>query len=185
MPPSTNWTPQANARTAGAIPKLMTSARESISRPKSLVVLVMRAIRPSRPSRNAAAPIHFAAITKCSGAPPAFAAASIEPLNDRRIEIYPRKMLPAVNSVGIAYAARRGRRSGEFGSTSRSLSPNSASAALPGNDTRPRRNPLARRDRDLPLRPQQNVHPRAELDQPNPFPGRHPVPRLLVEHDAP
>jgi hypothetical protein len=35
---STNWTPQANASTAGARPKLMTSARESISRPKSLVV---------------------------------------------------------------------------------------------------------------------------------------------------
>ena len=32
------------------MPKLMTSARESSSRPNSLVVLVMRAMRPSSPS---------------------------------------------------------------------------------------------------------------------------------------
>ena len=51
---STNCTPQAKASTAGAMPKLMTSASESISRPKSLVVLVMRAMRPSRPSRKTA-----------------------------------------------------------------------------------------------------------------------------------
>jgi hypothetical protein len=34
-----NCTPQAKASTAGASPKLMTSARESISRPNALVVL--------------------------------------------------------------------------------------------------------------------------------------------------
>jgi len=43
------------------MPKVMTSARESISRPKSLTVLVMRAMRPSRPSRKTATPIITAA----------------------------------------------------------------------------------------------------------------------------
>ena len=49
------------------MPKLITSASESISRPKSLVVLVMRAMRPSNPSRNTAAPMAFAAMAKCCG----------------------------------------------------------------------------------------------------------------------
>ena len=53
----------------GGEPKLMTSASESISRPKSLVVLVMRAMRPSSPSSSTAAPMAWAATVKCSGAP--------------------------------------------------------------------------------------------------------------------
>ena len=39
------------------MPNVMTSASESISRPKSLVVLVMRAMRPSSPSKKTAKPI--------------------------------------------------------------------------------------------------------------------------------
>ena len=42
----------------------MTSASESISRPKSLTVLVIRAIRPSSPSKNTANPIALAAFEK-------------------------------------------------------------------------------------------------------------------------
>ena len=62
MPPGlTNWTPQVKASTAGAMPKVMTSASESISRPKSLTVLVMRAMRPSRPSSTTATPMALAA----------------------------------------------------------------------------------------------------------------------------
>ena len=41
--------------------EMITSASESISRPKSLMVLVMRAMRPSRPSRNTATPMAIAA----------------------------------------------------------------------------------------------------------------------------
>ena len=100
---STNCTPQAKASTAGAIPKLMTSASESSSRPKSLVVLVMRAMRPSRPSRTTAAPMACAAMANCPAAAASPAVAPIiAPLNERRMEMYPRKILPAVNSVGSA-----------------------------------------------------------------------------------
>ena len=65
----------------------MTSASESISRPKSLVVLVMRAMRPSSPSRNTAAPMALAATAKCSGAPAAPEAASMAPWKERRMEM--------------------------------------------------------------------------------------------------
>ena len=88
---SMNCTPQAKASTAGARPKLMTSARESSSRPKSLVVLVMRAMRPSRPSRKTAAPMAIAAKVKCRDDPPAGSpepaaeAAAIAPLKERRM----------------------------------------------------------------------------------------------------
>ena len=54
---STNCTPHTKARIAGAMPKLITSASESISRPKSLMVCVMRAMRPSNPSATTATPM--------------------------------------------------------------------------------------------------------------------------------
>jgi len=69
------------------MPKLITSASESISRPKSLVVLVMRAMRPSRPSKKTAAPMALAATPKCSEEPGRFAEASIAPSKDLRIEM--------------------------------------------------------------------------------------------------
>ena len=53
--------PQAKARMLGATPKVMTSARESSSLPKSLAVLVMRAMRPSRASKGMARPMARAA----------------------------------------------------------------------------------------------------------------------------
>src|SRR5262249_41694467 len=63
--------PQVYAITAGAIPKVMTSAMLSSSTPNSLVVLVMRAILPSRPSSKTAKPMARAALSKrcvaCSG----------------------------------------------------------------------------------------------------------------------
>src|SRR6266566_7670337 len=40
------WKPQLHANIAGATPKVMTSASESSSLPKSLLVLVIRAMRP-------------------------------------------------------------------------------------------------------------------------------------------
>ena len=53
--------PQNQASTAGAMPKVTTSASESSSLPNSLLVLVMRAMRPSSPSRKTETPITFAA----------------------------------------------------------------------------------------------------------------------------
>ena len=49
---------------AGAKPKVMTSARESNSRPKFELALVMRAMRPSRPSKRIAQPMARAAASK-------------------------------------------------------------------------------------------------------------------------
>src|SRR5947207_4193691 len=53
--------PHIQASMAGATPKVITSASESNSRPKSLLVCVMRAMRPSRPSNSTANPIALAA----------------------------------------------------------------------------------------------------------------------------
>ena len=84
------------------MPKVITSASESISRPKSLVVLVRRAILPSRPSSTTATPMALAATSK-SGLPPSCPLApSKAPWMDRTIAINPRKMLPAVKRVGNA-----------------------------------------------------------------------------------
>jgi len=47
---------------AGAIPNEMISANESNSTPNALVVPVMRAIRPSRPSMTNAKPMNGAAM---------------------------------------------------------------------------------------------------------------------------
>ncbi len=52
------------ARIAGAMPNVITSASESISRPKSLTVFVMRAMRPSNPSATTATPMAAAATSK-------------------------------------------------------------------------------------------------------------------------
>jgi hypothetical protein len=49
---------------AGAIPNVITSAKESNSRPKSLTVFVILAIRPSSPSKKTANPNNFAASEK-------------------------------------------------------------------------------------------------------------------------
>jgi hypothetical protein len=51
-------------RSADTAPKVKRSARESYSRPNSLSVPVMRAIRPSKVSRMAAAKTAAAAHTK-------------------------------------------------------------------------------------------------------------------------
>src|SRR5262249_48766836 len=130
-------------------------------------VLVIRAIRPSRPSKNAAAPMACAAMLKCPAAPALSDAASIAPWKERRIERYPRKILPAVNSVGNAYAALRGRRSGEFGSTSRSLSATPILSTR--NHARSRCDALSHTGYHLPLGSEDHVHPRSELDQTDPF----------------
>src|SRR5262249_22410221 len=167
------------------IPKLTTSASESISRPKSEVVLVMRAIRPSSPSRKTAAPIACAAMVNCSGAPIAPALASIAPLKLRMIEMYPRKMLPAVKSVGSAYAALRGRRSGDFGSTKRSLrAMNLLPIDAPRDDCGTCHHPLSGPHRDLPFGPEQYIHSRAEPHQTDALAGRYRVARLLGKDNA-
>ena len=59
--------PQAKARILGATPKVMTSASESSSRPKSLSVLVRRAMRPSSASKGIAKPMASAARSKWWG----------------------------------------------------------------------------------------------------------------------
>jgi hypothetical protein len=91
-----------NASTAGATPKLITSASESSSRPNSLVVFVSRAMRPSSPSQKIAMPIIFAASSMCALAPRLPRLADIAPSIDSRIARKPRKILAAVKNVGSA-----------------------------------------------------------------------------------
>src|ERR1700752_872541 len=94
-------------------------------------------------------------------------------------------MLPAVNSVGKAYAARRGRRSGERGSTNLSLSAMSLFPAdAPCQQTRPRRDSHSRAHHDFPFRSQDTLPPRAEFDQPDALSGRDGIARLLVKYDT-
>ncbi len=59
--------PQMYASKLGATPNVITSASESSSLPKSLVVFVIRAIRPSTPSNSTANPIASAAWSKYHG----------------------------------------------------------------------------------------------------------------------
>src|SRR5581483_11333095 len=59
--------PHIQPSSAGATPNVITSASESSSRPKSLAVPVIRAIRPSKPSNSTANPIALAALSKCQG----------------------------------------------------------------------------------------------------------------------
>src|SRR6266446_7523559 len=54
-------TPHAYAKIAGATPKLTTSASESNCTPNSVLVPVMRAMRPSSESKTMAMPMAFAA----------------------------------------------------------------------------------------------------------------------------
>jgi hypothetical protein len=54
--------PHLNERMAGATPKEITSANESNSTPKALVVPVILAIRPSSMSRTKAKPMKSAAV---------------------------------------------------------------------------------------------------------------------------
>jgi len=54
--------PHLNERIAGATPNEITSASESNSTPKALVVPVMRAMRPSSMSRTNAKPMKSAAV---------------------------------------------------------------------------------------------------------------------------
>src|SRR4051812_19183340 len=91
-------------------------------------------------------------------------------------------MLPAVNSVGRAYAARRRRRSGARVSRLSLSAIGSSSAAR--DDGRPGGNALAGTDHDLPFVPEQDVGTRAEFDQPDPFAGGNTVAGLLGENDA-
>ena len=56
---------QLYATNPGAIPNDTISAIESYSAPNSLCVLVMRATRPSKPSKIIAMKIATAALTKC------------------------------------------------------------------------------------------------------------------------
>src|SRR3954451_6634325 len=53
------------------------------------------------------------------------------------------------------------------------------------NHARSRRNAHPGFHHDFPLVAQQHVHPRSELDQPDPLAGLYMVARLLVEDDAP
>src|SRR5665213_1110539 len=69
-PVSTNTcVPHANARIAGAIPKLTTSASESNCFPNSVFVCVARAMKPSKASNKMAKPMARAALSR-SVAPP-------------------------------------------------------------------------------------------------------------------
>ena len=73
--------------------------------PEIAVVLVMRAIRPSRPSRNTAQPMAVAATFNCSSPRCGLASPfenNIAPRKERNIEMKPRKIFPAVNIVGNA-----------------------------------------------------------------------------------
>src|SRR5438270_8221886 len=92
-------------------------------------------------------------------------------------------MLPAVNSVGRAYAARRRRRSGARGSTTLSLNAIRSSSAA-RDDGRPSGSALAGTDHDLPFLPEQDVRTRAEFNQTDPFAGGNTVAGLLREDDA-
>src|SRR5215469_5347118 len=164
---SMNCTPQATASTAGASPKLMTSARESISRPNSEVVPVRRAIPPSSPSVKTATPMAIAATENCWPAPGSPEAACMAPRNVFRMERYPRKMFPAVKSVGNAYAARLGLRSGERGSTNRSLMGMRLRVAgydSPCDHAGAGCHARAWPYQDFPFRPEQDIYPRSELD---------------------
>src|SRR4029077_13863450 len=61
--------------------------------------------------------------------------------------------------------------------------------ALPGNaardDTGPGRDAHPRPHHNLPLRSELDIHPRAELDHPDPLTGCDRIAYLLAEHDAP
>src|SRR5438477_7857999 len=83
----------------------------------------------------------------------------------------PSNMLPAVKSVGSAYAARRGVGLSITGSPG-------------GEHARTRRNVLAGVHGDLPLRPEEHVHARSKFDQAHPLALLHGVSGLLVEYDA-
>src|SRR5579871_2606503 len=178
------------------MPNVITSASESISRPKSLTVFVMRAMRPSRPSSTTAAPMALAAASKCGFDPSWPLAASSAPSMARRIAMKPRKMLPAVKSVGSAYAARRGRRAGDRGSKKRCWNVSlailllslarlaSSGVSSPGHDARSARYPVACLDGNFPLRPKKDVDAGAKLDQPHALSLAHRVPGVLIENDA-
>ena len=57
------WSPQENARIAGAIPNEMTSASESNCTPNSLAEPVIRAMRPSSMSSTMLNPMNGAAVS--------------------------------------------------------------------------------------------------------------------------
>src|SRR5688572_549929 len=94
-------------------------------------------------------------------------------------------MLPAVNRVGRAYAARRGLRSGERGSTNRSLSAMCLPILAARDHARTGGDAHARFHHDLPFRAKQDIHSRTEFDQPDTFAFSHIVAAFLGEHDAP
>src|ERR1044071_8981596 len=93
-------------------------------------------------------------------------------------------MLPAVKRVGNAYAARRGRRSGDRGSTRRSLSTTNSPVEASRDHARARSDALAGPGYDLSLGAEQHIHPRPELDQPDALARVHVIPGMLAEHDA-
>ena len=168
------------------MPKLMTSASESISRPKSLVVLVMRAMRPSRPSRNTAAPMALAAMAKCSGAPRGAGRGQHRALK--------RAQNREVAEEDVARGEQRGQRIGRAARPAvrraRVDQPFSKPHVAPPGPARraitlePADTRMAGLDYDLPFGPEQHVHARAELDQADALAGGDVVARFLVEHDA-
>src|SRR5262245_22138357 len=93
-------------------------------------------------------------------------------------------MLPAVKSVGKAYAARRGRRSGRRGSAGASSAMRLSFIDTARNHGRAGADALARLDNDLPLWAEQHIHARAELDEPDTFTCGYRLARFLAEHDA-
>src|SRR5215813_15566273 len=93
-------------------------------------------------------------------------------------------MLPAVKRVGKAYAARRGRRSGERGSMNLSLSGILPSFDSPCDYARARCHSHAGFHDDFPFRTEEDVHARSEFDQSDALAGGNLIARLLIAHDA-
>jgi hypothetical protein len=97
------WKPQISASRLGATPKVIASASESSSLPKSLHVFVMRAMRPSRESIGMAIRIAIAAQSRCTRTSPTPVSAAIVCM----IEKKPAAILPTVKSDGSRNIPRR------------------------------------------------------------------------------
>ena len=103
------------------MPKVMTSASESISRPKSLTVLVMRAMRPSRPSSTTATPMALAATSKCGLRPSCPAGAEQGAFDGADDGDESEEDVAGGEQRGQRVGGAAGRREGERGSKNRCL----------------------------------------------------------------
>src|SRR5271154_4884404 len=147
---------------AGATPKDTRSASESYCSPNSEVECVIRAMRPSRPSRTPAAMISAAASSKV-------------PRMEHQIERYPQKRLPTVKSVGRMKRPRESR--------SREMPATSAAPRPAGDGGPPGLELVAARDEDLRAMGQEEAHARAEADQADPLAPNELVAHAGVEQD--